>query len=109
MKFVAIAWLSLQFLIWISGDSVTNNIVSLVENLRNQHSVTLDFLLYRPAATTYEDELIPLLLKSSTFANIAVVQLGRHSEQSTTQSLILKSSIAIALFENLEKVNGGKR
>lgn len=103
------AWMLLQYLIGISGDSVTNDIVSLVENLRNQHSGTLDCLLYRPVATTYEDELMPLLLKSSTFADIAVLQLGRHFEQSTTQSLIRKSSIAIAFFENLEKVNGGKR
>lgn len=109
MKFVAIAWLLLQSSLWISGDSVTNDIVSIIENLRNQHSVTLYCVLYRPASTTYEDELIPLLLKSSTFANIAVVQLGRHFEQSTTQTMIRKSSIVIALFENLEKVNGGKR
>lgn len=107
MKVVCIVWFVLQSASWVIGDftgSLPNSILTIVKNLRWENTAIFDCVFYHPVPTNYGDLLVPQLLKSSTFADIAVTQLRRHFEIPFPLTVTRKPFLAMVFLEHLEQV-----
>lgn len=100
-------WLLSLFFVWTQGikiEDISNAILTIVEDLRNENPETSDCTLYQPNPTTYADRVVQLLLTSSTFEEIPILQLGSHFVVPIFFQSIRLSSVVIWFLENPAQV-----
>lgn len=100
-------WVLSLFVVWTHGikvEDISNVILEILEDLRNENPERFDCTLYQPYPTTYADRVVQLLLTSSTFKEIPILQLGSHFVDPIFFQSIRLSSVVIWFLENPAQV-----